>query len=148
MNPAVSGRFRVPPVKPLCYNPVMYSWKPIYKEAALRLLDYRDRQTDLVQILREMKEAGLNVIPLADRDADGRNSDLPAIDPFTFLATFNRDLTHANLLNNWAFLKKRWNLEAPLPEDFTGLPTLPPHNCWFFVIRPRKTGQILMRVLR
>ncbi len=80
-------------------------------------------------ILREMEQQGLKVISLHDKDADGQTIPLAEIDPFTFLASFNRGVTDENRRKNWSFLKTRWGLKSTVPDDFSGLPTLNNQRC-------------------
>ena len=100
----------------------MFTWISIHREAAHRILGYRTKQVELVAILREMKESGLKVVGLEDVAPDGTKVPLSEIDPITFLASFNRNMTDNNRRENWAFLKTRWALISPVPEDFTGIP--------------------------
>jgi 5-methylcytosine-specific restriction enzyme B len=81
-------------------------------------------QTELLQVLRDMEQQGLKVISLEDEGADGLTIPLAEIDPFTFLASFNRGMTVENRRKNWNFLKARWDLKAPVPDDFAAIPTL------------------------
>ncbi len=123
--PLVSDSLALPSLIP---SYAMYSWKLIQREAAQQLLQFRNNQAELIKILNDMKAAGLNTILLKEKDGQ----ELTELDPFTFLATCNRPLTVENLIANWRFLKARLNLQAPVPEDFTGAPTLLAQNCWFF----------------
>ncbi|MEI6972839.1 MAG: hypothetical protein WCL44_15145 [bacterium] len=104
----------------------MFSWLSIHREAIHRILEYRQNEKELLTILREMEQQGLKVISLQDEGADGQTIPLAEIDPFTFLASFNRRVTDKNRKENWSFLKARWGLKAPVPDDFTGIPVL--HN--------------------
>lgn len=104
----------------------MFTWIPIHREASRRILDCRNNQGELLAILGEMKRRQLKVINLEDKTSDGRNSPLSEIDPFTFLASFNRAVTNRNRRDNWNFLKEHWGLEASVPDDFTGIPILHP----------------------
>jgi 5-methylcytosine-specific restriction protein B len=120
-----------------------FSWIPMHREAIHRILAYRDDQDGLLNVLREMKRERLKVISLEDHDLQGNTIPLAEIDPFTFLATFNRGVTEKNRQDNWAFLKKRWDLQAAVPEDFTGLPVL--HNLcsWLFpYAAERESGHV------
>ena len=58
----------------------IYSWVPAYKEIVAKLQDYRDRQTELIQLLRD---AGVNVHD--DEAVRGTKTPLREIEPFTFL---------------------------------------------------------------
>jgi len=107
----------------------MFSWVPIHREAIHRILEHRQNQKELLTILHEMAQQGLNVINLQDKGADGQAIPLAEIDPFTFLASFNRGVTDENRRKNWRFLKTRWNLKSPIPNDFNGIPTLNNMRC-------------------
>lgn len=100
----------------------MFTWIPIHRETIRRILEYRDNSKELITILREMKEKGLKVVNLEANDAEGPIP-LTEIDPFSFLASFNRRLKEKNRRDNWAFLQTRWNLKTPVPDDFAGIPT-------------------------
>lgn len=110
----------------------MFSWIPIHRETIHRILEYRQNEKELITVLREMELEGLKVISLQDQDKGGNQIPLAEIDPFTFLATFNRAITEQNRSNNWAYLKERWNLKAAIPGDYEGIPTLHPMNSWLF----------------
>jgi len=110
----------------------MFTWIPIHREAIHKILEYRRNQEGLIEILREMKQSGLKVISLKEKSDENENIPLAEIDPFSFMANFNRGITENNRLENWKFLKERWNLKASVPEDFGGLPVLHNMISWFF----------------
>lgn len=108
----------------------MFTWIPIHREAIHRILEHRQNQKELLTILREMEQQGLKVISLHDKGADGQTIPLAEIDPFTFLASFNRGVTDENRRKNWSFLKTRWGLKSTVPDDFSGIPILNNMRCW------------------
>lgn len=110
----------------------MFTWIPIHKEAIRKILEYRDSEEGLLNVLREMESKKLRVISLDDRDSAGNTIPLTVIDPFTFLASFNRGITAKNRRDNWRFLKERWKLQSPVPEDFDGIPVVHNLSSWFF----------------
>src|SRR6266480_2659088 len=110
----------------------MFTWLPIHAETARRVLDYEDRQADLLALLEQMEQAGLNIIPTADYADKETPEKLKVIDPFTFFAVFNRNMTLENRIKNWRFVKEKWQLKADVPGDVHGIPTLHPQNAWFF----------------
>ena len=110
----------------------MFSWIPIHQEATRKMLALPEPQKELLATLREMEQQGLKVIRLKDQDPRGSWRPLEQIDPFTFLATFNRGLTDDNRRANWQFVKKRWSLQSEIPQDFSGIPTTHPLKSWFF----------------
>ena len=110
----------------------MFSWIPIHQEATRKMLTVPKRQRELLATLREMERQGLKVIRLRDQDPQGSWHPLEQIDPFTFLATFNRGITADNRRANWQFVKKSWNLQSEVPQDFSGIPTVNSLASWFF----------------
>ncbi len=119
----------------------MFSWKPIHEETAVRILDFENRQLELIQLLEQMQEEGLNTIKTAD--VGGLEGKLREMDPFTFLATFNRRITQRNRVMNWEFLKRAWNLQSDIPKDFHGIPVVNPQTPWFiWYANPRFEGDV------
>jgi 5-methylcytosine-specific restriction protein B len=109
----------------------MFDWIPLYKEIGVKLLEFENRQSDLIGLLRELREKGLSVVSLIDKTGHGE-IELAEIDPFTFFASFNRkqaDDTRKQILSE---LKSRWALCAPVPTDFEGVPVVNNQQSWFF----------------
>lgn len=120
-----------------------FSWIPIHRETATELLKYRDRQSDLLKLLRDMSKAGLKIINLKDRDAAGQSIDLTELDPFSFLANFNRGLTIKNRQDLWSWLKSVWKLQSSVPDDFAGIPIVNNQQSWFIpYATDRKEGDV------
>lgn len=121
----------------------MFTWIPIHEETAKRLLEFKDRNQELVQILGRMHEAGLKATPINDRGSDGSEFPLEEIDPFTFLGSFNRGVTDENRRALWKALKTEWNLEAPIPDDFDGIPLANSQNSWLMPFaKERSAGHV------
>lgn len=112
-------------------DPTLFTWMPIHRETAKRLLDYRERQGELIDLLARMEQAGLTALSVRDRDAEGTWYRLTEIDPFTFFSNFNRGVTDSNRRSLWDFMKREWDLESPIPEDFDGIPLANNQNSWF-----------------
>ncbi|MBW3635342.1 MAG: AAA family ATPase [Armatimonadetes bacterium] len=110
-----------------------FSWVPFYREVAQTVLEYENRQGELLTLLREMKATGLPTIPLEENQADGTMTPLEVMEPFTFLANIARVETPQSL-KICAFLKTRWSLQSPLPTDFNGRAAIQPRGggSWFF----------------
>ena len=49
-----------------------FTWTEIYHELAVRLLEWRNRQQELLEFLESLRSQGLTITPLLDRDADGQ----------------------------------------------------------------------------
>ena len=106
----------------------MFTWIPIHEETAKRLLDFKGRSHELVDILARMKGQGLITTKIADQ---GTPDDLlHEIDPFSFLANFNRGTRDNNRKALWEFLIEEWDLTSEVPQDFDGLPLANAQNSW------------------
>lgn len=109
-----------------------FTWMPIYQELAKQLMDWEDRQTQLISFLEELREQGYVITPLHDKDHDGARFLLKEIDPFTFFGVFNRGIRHDQRIAILARIKQLFELKSDLPEDFDGLPILNNLKSWFF----------------
>jgi len=113
----------------------MFTWVPIYKEIAEKILAYRDKQKDLIDILRSLSQRGIPTISLNDENPKGTNISLTEIDPFTFFSNFNRHITEDNRIKILKELKGYFNLNSGIPEDFNGIPVVRALKSWFFSYR-------------
>lgn len=109
-----------------------FSWVQIYKEIASKLLDYENRQQELIDILKEFKEEELPTIRLTDTGKNDKKIPLTEIDPFTFFSNWNRGITKENKIRIIKILKERLKLNSPLPQDFSGIPVVNNMQSWFF----------------
>ena len=48
-----------------------FTWIPVYREIAQRLLDWEGRQGDLIAFLEQLRSQGLTITPLTDQDDKG-----------------------------------------------------------------------------
>ncbi len=99
-----------------------FTWIPFYTELAEKLLAYRDRQDELIAILKELKDQGLPVVSLTDKTKNGKPVPLSVMDPFTFFAAFNRKATDHNRRTVVTAIKDRLEVAAAIPVDFDGIP--------------------------
>jgi 5-methylcytosine-specific restriction protein B len=119
----------------------MFSWKPIYREIADKLPDFATKNEELVQFLVELHDRGLKVSSVGDRDAEGNDIQLAEVDPFSFLANFNRGVTDDNRIAIIAAIKDEWGLAADLPTDFDGLPLMSLQNSWFMPYKESRSSE-------
>ncbi|SUJ05136.1 AAA family ATPase [Shewanella algae] len=104
-----------------------YSWVAAFKTLADWLSGYENRQSELVQILRDIGiDRGLE-----DELADGSRVDLTVIDPFTFFATFMK-YGVGKRQQLFATLFSKIGLDAVAPTGFDGVPTAQPLKVWLF----------------
>jgi len=110
----------------------MHTWIPIHKETAQRLLEFRDNQQELIDVMQDMHAQGLPASKIEDKNKSGDPIPLTVMDPFTFLGNFNRGQTDTKRQLLWTLLRERWHLKSPVPQDFDGIPVLQPVSSWFF----------------
>ena len=108
-----------------------YPWIKLHREAVAKLLTFRNKQDELIDLLHQMHDAGLKPIPLNDQDPKGHQIRMSEIDPFSFLASFNRGITDENRVANWKYVAQAWHLQSPIPEDFPGIPVANNQNAWW-----------------
>lgn len=120
-----------------------FTWIPLYSEIARKVLEYENRQGELLTLLETMRAQGMKVILLNDRDAKGQVTPLSEIDPFTFFASFNRTSSVSGRQAILTRIKAEWQLTAPVPDDFDGIPIANPQNSWAFAyLADRKQNDI------
>ena len=105
-----------------------FTWVATYKEIAAKLIAYRDRQQELINILANLQERGLPTIALLDKNKKDEQIPLTEIDPFTFFADFNRGITTKNRIGIIRALKELLGLTSEVPIDFTGIPVVNNQN--------------------
>ena len=89
-----------------------FTWIPIYSEIAHKVLEFENRQGELLSLLGEMRSEGMKVILLNDRNAEGKVVPLAEIDPFTFFASFNRMSSVSGRQAILGKIKTTWNLSV------------------------------------
>ena len=115
-----------------------FTWIPLYKELADRLVDWESRQTELISFIQDLRSEGLKVTPLTDQDDQGSTFLLQEIDPFTFFGIFNRQITTKERISILVGIKKKFGLNSALPEDFDGIPVVNNQRSWFFSYQYRR----------
>ena len=105
----------------------MFSWIPLYQEISNWILQYRNKQNELCDILRKIDFTG----NLEDEDVNGKKP-LEVIDPFTFFAFFMKIKNHENRTAYLQKLKEIAELKSGLPVDYNGVPSAQPMHLWYF----------------
>jgi hypothetical protein len=109
-----------------------FSWIPMYEELSEKILEYRQSQGLLIQLLVELGQKNIPMLPLADKASGGESLQLSVIDPFTFFASFNRWIKDEHRKAILQFLKEKMGLKSAVPYDFMGIPVMNNQNSWFF----------------
>ena len=103
-----------------------FTWIPFYKELAEKLLEYKDRRDELVKFVY----SSLDKTDYLSME-DGKTP-IKDIDPFTFFGIFNRRTSKENRVKNLMEIKKFFNINAPVPTDFDGIPILNNLNSYYY----------------
>jgi 5-methylcytosine-specific restriction endonuclease McrBC GTP-binding regulatory subunit McrB len=116
----------------------VFSWIPIYTELAKKVLPFRNRQSELIQLLKELGADGIPAGSTFDKDDKGEKTPLTSIDPFTFYSCFNRGLTKENRCKILAYFKEKLQLQSEVPTDFDGVPVVSNQAAWFFTYQSER----------
>ncbi len=109
-----------------------FTWIPFFADLTAHVLTYRDRQPELIDLLKQLQQQGRKIAPLNDQNAAGQTIPLLVHDPFTFFSHFCRGITFANQRAIFADLKSEWKLDSPIPTDLKGVPLANNQKAWFF----------------
>ena len=107
-----------------------HSWIPFCEELAHKLVDedWRTKQPELVQMLKEMKRDGVPMPKVID-ELDNH------IDPFSFYGTIIRDLAWENIVLAMNLLKPKFDLKSNLPLEKPFIPFIAPITMLYFDIQ-------------
>ncbi len=112
-----------------------FTWIPLYKELSIKLLEYENRQNELIEIIKKLSASGIPMIPVLDKPTLNETYELDEIDPFTFFSNFNRGIKNENRKSILSELKKTFNLQTDVPSDFDGIPVLTNQKSWLFAYK-------------
>lgn len=105
-----------------------FTWVPFYNELSNWLLDQKDNQKGLIQILQTIGITGFR---------DGSKSkeiDLEEIDPFTFLSYLNKYHSDKKRVEILQSLIQNLGIRCQVPTDVAGIPTIHPMKVHLFPI--------------
>ncbi|WP_189009503.1 McrB family protein [Deinococcus malanensis] len=110
---------------------VKVTWPPFFREMGLRVLEYQERQPELVSLLQD---AGIAI----NHD---EGTPLTEIDPFTFFSLVLKHTSEPTALAFFQKLAQQLNVHTSVPLDLTGVPWSNPMNAWFFAYRSERRPQ-------
>ena len=109
-------------------EPVVTTWQPFFHDLAHKLLEYEDRQPELVQLLRD---AGVSV-------QNDEGEPLTVLDPFSFFSLILKHTSFKSVQPILVAVRSSLDLQAELPTDLMGVPWSNPMNAWFFAYRSNR----------
>ena len=117
-----------------------FSWVPIFEELADKIKGYENRQKELIDLLRNsgFYEKGKG---LEDKDSNNKTFPLQEIDPFSFYSLIVKFRTNNKKIEILKYIKEETGLKSPLPDDFNGVPSANPQNCWHFSLKNQEAAK-------
>jgi len=117
-----------------------YSWIPIYKEIAEKLIQFQGNHEKLVETIYKIKMDSENKIELNSipdgSEGNGTNKKLTDMDPFTFFACFNGGISANSKRDRFLkLIKSELNLSSNIPKEYKGIPVLDSNIIRFFDIK-------------
>lgn len=116
----------------------MFDWIPFYEELAGKLVFWRDRQSELIDLIEEIRAQEIKISSTKDKDENNNPLPLTEIDPFTFFGTFNRGTLDEHRIKILSILKSRFEIDSSVPTSFSGVPVLNPQKSWFFAYKAKR----------
>jgi len=108
-----------------------FQWTNFYMELASKLLEYKDKRKELLDILKDIyKTLDMNY-PFKEKGQD----DYDDICPFTVFASFNKRMNDVNRIALLEEFAKRFSVKAEVPKTLDGIPVVMPLNAWFFAYK-------------
>lgn len=101
-------------------------WQPFFQELTTTLLNYENRQPQLVQVLRN---AGVRL-------QFEQGDDL--LDPFSFFSLLLKHRSSSRLTELMTSVAEQLGLTEEVPAEFTGVPWSNPMSSWFFAFHSER----------
>lgn len=114
----------------------IYTWIPIYNQVVSKLTAYRNRQQELIEIL---KDIGINIPE--DEDLPEHKVPLNEIDPFSFLFYLGSPKNEWNKVTVLRKLISAWDLQGVI-YDTCGIPTADPRKLRMFSWQYARTTEV------
>ncbi len=104
-----------------------FDWVPFYQEFADKLLPFKGNRRELIdKVIKMFDVTGINMPSL---ETDNQIVDM---DPFTVFALFNKGLTNANRIAVLHAFKELFDVDAPVPTAFDGIPVVNNMSATFY----------------
>lgn len=107
-----------------------FTWIAFYTELAHKLLPFRNNIKPLIDFLYTLTDAKGKSLTSYIKASNGNQ--VPNIDPFSVMASFNRNATWENRRRMCLGFKEFLSLKSEVPTDFSGIPTVNPMRSFYF----------------
>ncbi len=108
-----------------------FQWVPFYEALADKLLAYKDRRSELFDLIKQMSSEQALMKYLHFEREDWRGPRQHQIDPFSVMGAMNRRITDANRTYLAKILAEKFGVKIPVPKQFAGIPVLNNMNSFF-----------------
>ena len=112
----------------------VYTWIPFYEKFATKLLAYKNRREELLELIKLCYED----LPFEYPFREQGREDYDDIDPFTIFGTFNKSIKDENRVIILKKYKEAFSVDAEVPKDFAGVPFLMNVSAWFFAYKANR----------
>lgn len=109
------------------YNQNHFIWEKFYTEFGLKLLEYKNKRSELIEEVKAIYDITNIKMPKLEE-----NYNLVDIDPFTVFGLFNKKITEENRKKILKAIKKIFDIKTEVPTSFSGLPVLNLLNSNFY----------------
>ena len=109
-----------------------FTWIPFYMEFADKLREYKDRRSELVELINKVFENARFENPNINLPKLEKDRKVFDIDPFTVFGLFNKGIADAKRITIAAEFKNVLGISAEVPSDFDGIPVMPPIQSAFY----------------
>ena len=107
-------------------NEINFNWEKFYNELAWKLLNYKNKRTELISIVKNCFLENNLSLPTLER------GEIIDIDPFTVIGLFNRQIKDESRIKIAQSLKKHLGVDSDAPLSFDGVPILNNQNTTFY----------------
>ena len=102
----------------------LFTWIPFYEAFADKLLEYKDRQHELFDIIKEMSDEERFLRHFSFQREEYWEERDNKMNPISVMASLNRDITDNNRIRLARKYAEKFSINAPVPQDFAGIPTI------------------------
>ncbi len=101
-----------------------YQWIPFYEEFADKLLGYKDKRSELFDLMKKLssEQPLMQYLHFEQEDLWGPRQN--QIDPFTVIGAMNRGASDKNRAILGKVLADAFDIKTPVPTEFAGIPVL------------------------
>lgn len=109
-----------------------FEWIPFYEEMANEIRKYKSNRQALIEILWETAQENEYFSMPIDTYIDGSTGKWTDVDPFSFMAIFNKNMKQEKRTSIARTIANKLNLKTSVPTSFAGIPLVNNQNAWFF----------------